>query len=147
MTNGRPDARQRTVDRVHFTFQQALNGAQKNVPRLWLLGIKDGDQSYFKEHASTACYYFASCYLQAQGYRNVHLGGSRAFLNDGVLQFKKRRGLRVLNRSEGGLVIKVISASDGLKGFFLRNPFVYVDRGELCGAIFVDNDEDCSGNA
>ena len=116
---------------------------QENGPRLWLLGIKDGDQCYLKDHAGIACYYLASSYLQEQGYGSVNLGGSRAFLNDGVLQFKKKWGFRLVGKSEGGFVIKPVFASTGLKGFFQRNPFIYMDQRRLCGAIFVENDEDC----
>jgi hypothetical protein len=116
---------------------------QENGPRLWLLGIKDGDQCYLKDHAGIACYYLASSYLQEQGYGSVNLGGSRGFLNDGVLQFKKKWGFRLVGKSEGGFVIKPVFASRGLKGFFQRNPFIYMDQRRLCGAIFVENDEDC----
>jgi hypothetical protein len=116
---------------------------EKSGPRLWLLGIKDGDQCYLKDHAGTACYYLASSYLQEQGYGSVNLGGSRAFLNDGVLQFKKKWGFRLVGKSEGGFLIKPVFGSTGFKGFFHRNPFIYMDQKRLCGAIFVENDQDC----
>lgn len=116
---------------------------EKSGPRLWLLGIKDGDQCYLKDHAGTACYYLASSYLQEQGYGSVNLGGSRAFLNDGVLQFKKKWGFRLVGKSEGGFLIRPVFGSTGFKGFFHRNPFIYMDQKRLCGAIFVENDQDC----
>jgi hypothetical protein len=73
----------------------------------------------------------------------LHLGGSRAFLRDGVLQFKKKRGLRVVGNSNRGFLIRPLSASAGLKGFLLRNPFIYIDQGKLHGAVFVENHDDC----
>jgi hypothetical protein len=82
--------------------------------------------------------------LAKRGHRSLNLGGSRAFLKDGVLQFKRKLGLRLITKSERGFLVKPLSPSTGLKEFFLRNPFIYTHRGRLCAAIFVEEDEVCS---
>ena len=117
---------------------------EENSPRLLLLGIKDGNPYYLKCGAGAVGYYLASIYLAKHGYRSLHWGGSRAFLKDGVLQFKKRRGLRLISKSKAGFLVKPLSPSPGLKGFFLGNPFIYTHRGRLYAAIFVEEDEVCS---
>jgi hypothetical protein len=117
---------------------------EENSPRLLILGIKDGNPSYLKFGASSACYHLASSYLAKQGHRSLYLGGSRAFLKDGVLQFKKKLGLRLISKSVRGFLVKPLSPSTGLKGFFLRNPFIYTHRGRLYAAAFVEDDEVCS---
>ena len=65
-------------------------------------------------------------------------------MKDGVLQFKKKLGLRLISGSERGFLVKPLSPSTGLKGFFLRNPFIYTHRGRLYAAAFVEDDEVCS---
>jgi len=117
---------------------------EENRPRLFIKGIKDGNPRYLKYGAGAVGYYLASSYLAKHGYRSLHWGGSRAFLKDGVLQFKKRRGLRLISKSKAGFLVKPLSPSPGLKGFFLRNPFIYAHRGRLYAAIFVEEDEVCS---
>jgi len=117
---------------------------EENSPRLFITGIKDGNPSYLKYGTGSACYHFASSYLSKQGYRSLNVGGSRAFLKDGVLQFKKKLGLRLLSKSVRGFLVKPLSPATGLKGFFLRNPFIYTHRGRLYAAAFVEDDEVCS---
>jgi hypothetical protein len=117
---------------------------EENGPRLFISGIKDGNLSYLKCGAGAANYYFASSYLAKHGHRSLNLGGSRAFLKDGVLQFKRKLGLRLTSKSERGFLVKPLSPSTGLKKFFLRNPFIYTYQGRLCAAIFVEEDEVCS---
>jgi hypothetical protein len=117
---------------------------EENSPRLLVVGIKDGNPRYLKYGAGTAGYYFASSYLAKRGYKSLNLGGSRPFLKDGVLQFKKKLGLRLISKSKEGFLIKPLSPSTGLKGFFLRNPFISTHRGGLNAAIFVEEDEVCS---
>ena len=117
---------------------------EKNSPRLLIGGIKDGNLRYLKYGVGAAGYYLASSYLAKNGHRSFHLGGSRAFLNDGVLQFKKRRGLRLTSKSKEGFLVRPLFPSPGLKGFFLGNPFIHIHRGRLHAAIFVEKDEVCS---
>jgi hypothetical protein len=117
---------------------------EEDNPRLVILGIKDANPRYLKYGAGAAGYYLASSYLAKRGYRSLHLGASRPFLKDGVLQFKKRRGLRLIPEREKGFLVKPLSPSTGLRGFFLRNPFIYTHRRRLYAAIFVEKDEVCS---
>jgi hypothetical protein len=117
---------------------------EENRPRLSVLGIKDGNPCYLKCGAGNANYYLASSYLAKHGYRSLHLGGVRPFLKDGVLQFKKKLGLRLISKYVRGFLVKPLSPSTGLKGFFLRNPFIFAHRGTLYAAIFVEEDEVCS---
>jgi hypothetical protein len=117
---------------------------EENSPKLLILGIKDGNPHYLRYGAGAAGYYLASSYLAKRGYKSLNLGGSRPFLKDGVLQFKKRRGLRLTSKDKKGFLVKPLSPSTGLKGFFLRNPFIYTHRERLYAAIFVEEDEACS---
>ena len=117
---------------------------EENGPRLLVVGIKDGNPRYLKYGVGSAGYYLASNYLAKRGHNRLHLGGSRPFLKDGLLQFKKKLGLRLTSRSKEGFLFKPLSPSTGLKEFFLGNPFIYTHQRELYAAIFVEEDEVCS---
>ena len=99
--------------------------SKKNIPRLWQLGIKDGNLVYVKAGAMGALYYYALNHLKEKGYKKVNFYLSRAFLNDGVLQYKKKWGFQVLplrlTRAVPWFMVKPLSNTTGTKRFFSRN--------------------------
>lgn len=113
----------------------------KNIPRLLILGVKDGNRDYVKKGALVAIYYFAFSYLLEKGYTTVNLGKTRAFLNDGVLNYKNKWGLKVIGLSETGFMLKVLSVTDGVKAFLSKNPFVFKDNQVLKSAFFSSKTE------
>ena len=112
--------------------------------RLWYIGVKDGNRDYLQQGLVGALYYFSFCYLKARGFRKVGLGGTRAFLKDGVLQYKKKWSMRIISAisaSQTGFFVNILPERNSAKGFFLNNPFIYMDKGKLEGAIFIENDQ------
>jgi hypothetical protein len=107
-------------------------------PFLWCLGVKQGDEDYVKAGALAALYHFSFQHLRAQGYRQVNLGATRAFLKDGVLQFKRKWGLRLKDRRGVGFLIMPMCPTAGGQSFLVNNPFLYDNNGEWCGACFLD---------
>ncbi|MFC1907820.1 hypothetical protein ACFLWT_00230 [Chloroflexota bacterium] len=116
----------------------------ENVVRLWKLGVKDGNSDYVKDGAIGALFCFSVHYLQQRGYQRVNFGWSRAFLEDGVLKYKKKWDPRILDTFEIGFLIKPLLKTAGVKGFFLNNPFIYMDKTRLNGAIFMESDQSIS---
>ncbi len=112
------------------------------IPRLWINGMSD--IKYQKEGAISSTYYFSSDYLMKLGYKKLSLANTRSFLNDGLLQYKKKWHPTVSSSDTRGFILKPLEASDALKGLFMNNPFTYIDKGKLFGAIFVTNRELCS---
>jgi len=108
--------------------------------RLWCLGVKNGNRDYLQQGVVGALYYFSFCYLKNRGFRNVGLGDTRAFLKDGVLQYKKKWGMRIIGASPTGFLVNILPERNSAKGFFLNNPFIYMDKGKLEAAIFIEND-------
>jgi len=112
----------------------------KNKARLWRSGIKDGNFDYVvKDRAKGALYYFSIIYLKEKNAKNISLGDSRAFLNDGILQYKKKWGINISNTSEPGFMIKPLDKTDGVKSFLLNNPFIIKKKRKLNGAVFVED--------
>ncbi len=135
----------RNCDLLFVKKQQELIGGillfyVGNAVHVWSLGVKDGNRHYLKEGVMGALYHFSFCYLREKGYKRVNFGYARTFLNDGVLQYKKKRGLKVLNTFNMGFLIKPVAMTAGVKGFFLNNPFICMNGGGLNGVIFVETD-------
>ena len=109
--------------------------------RLWCLGVKNGNRDYLQQGVVGAIYYFSFCYLKDRGFRKAGLGDTRAFFKDGVLQYKKKWGMRIIDASPSGFLVNILPEGSSAKRFFLNNPFIYLDKGKLEGAIFIENDQ------
>lgn len=121
-----------------------LLGYSKKGVHLHCLGVKDGNFDYVKDGAIGALFYFPLIYSKENGYKKVNFGLTRAFLKDGVFEFKKKRGMQITGASTMGFLVKPLSTSAGVKGFFLNNPFLYMDEMGFNGAVFIDNDQSLS---
>jgi hypothetical protein len=111
-----------------------------NLPRLWAIGVRSGDLTYRKCSANTAAYHFGAQYLTEQGYQTMHLGMSRGFLNDGILQYKNKWDQRVTGCDSSGFILKILRVTAGTKSFLINNPFVYLNDEKLYGAVFIGSD-------
>ena len=108
---------------------------------LWCIGIKNGNKDYLQRGVVGALYYFSFCYLKDKGFKKVGLGDTRAFLKDGVLQYKKKWGMRIISASQTGFLVNILSAKNSAKEIFFRNPFIYMNKENWEGAIFIENDQ------
>ena len=114
---------------------------RKDKAKLSTLGVKDGNPDYVGHGAIGAVFSFAIQYLADKGFTRIDLGGSRAFLKDGVLRYKRKWHQRISSKKGPAFLVKVLSQTEGLRGFLLNNPFAYQDTTELRGAVFVDGDK------
>ena len=110
---------------------------QDKTAELSILGIKDGNSNYVRDGAIGALFYFSVCYAAQKGFRKITFGESRPFLKDGVLRYKKKWNQRLTRERKPGFLIKALSKTGGVKGFFLNNPFIYKNKAGYYGAIFV----------
>ncbi len=117
---------------------------RKDKAKLSTLGVKDGNADYVGHGAIAAVFSFAIQYLADKGFTKIDLGGSRAFLKDGVLRYKRKWHQRISSKKGAAFLVKVLSQTEGLKGFLLNNPFAYQDATGLKGAVFLDGDKPLS---
>ena len=116
-----------------------LMGHVKYKIYLYDLGVKNGNNKYVKNGAIGALFCGPTIYSEEKGFKSINYGFSRPFLNDGVLQFKKKRGICIKNTWNKVFVIRPLSNSDGVKQFLLNNPFIYMEKNKYYGAIFVND--------
>ncbi|MBN1928558.1 MAG: hypothetical protein JW764_03360 [Chlorobiaceae bacterium] len=108
---------------------------------LWRNGLIGGDLDYWKTGVIAATYYFSLEYLQGLGYDAVDFGYSRAFINDGVLNYKKKWGVSIKSKYRNHLLLIPVSLTDGAFGFFRSNPFIYHEKNDsLAVACFSGQD-------
>ena len=112
--------------------------------RAYALGIKGANREYVKQGALAAVYYFSILYATRKGHKKLHLGGARPFVKDGVLQYKKKWGARIVGNTSRWFVFKVVHESVATRAFLAKNPFVYESDGKLVGAVFIDDGTFCS---
>lgn len=113
----------------------------ENPPKLWKCGVRDADPIHFKAGGIAAVYAFSSRYLHANGHATMNLGGTRAFLSDGILFYKTTFGASFRPQGVRGFVLKPLSFSKGLENFLTHNPILYRNGNRMSGAVFVDNED------
>ncbi len=116
-------------------------GFKKAIPRLSIVGIKGGNLRYLKDRVLGMRTYFSISYLKDKGYKRLDLGGSKAFLDDGSLRSKKEWQIVLNETTKDGYLIKPLTSTFNTKEFLSNNPFVFLDRGKLTGAIFLDREK------
>jgi hypothetical protein len=107
--------------------------------RCWVIGVKDGNREYVKMGAQAALYFFNIQYLSDCGYKAMHVGTTRPFLRDGVMQFKIKWGMSMRYPSQHGFLLKPLRKSKGAMSFLENNPFVYYTGEKYVGVVISDD--------
>jgi hypothetical protein len=121
---------------------------EHGLPHWWVLGMRDGDRGLIKQGALAAIYLFGVERLRERGYKRVLLGGVRPFLADGVLQYKRKWGARLIAGDDGDphwLMVSVAHPTRAVHEFLKACPLVSEDDHGLVGHLFADGiapDED-----
>jgi hypothetical protein len=129
------------ITQRHEKIAGGLIVVSKKRVNFWFLGIKDGNFDYVRDGAIGALYYLSILYYKEKGIKKIEMGPSRSFLDDGVLKYKKNRYMRIANTSKTYFLIKPLITTPGVKGFFLKNPMIVMNKKTLNGIIFADNDQ------
>jgi hypothetical protein len=117
----------------------------RNSGRLWVFGVRGGNKEYIKEGIMIALYYYSIRFLHTQGCRKINLGGTRAFLNDGILFYKKKWGFKVKGESSVGFFLKTLNSSPGVKSFLQHNPYINIDKEGNSAVFFIESEEAAQG--
>ncbi len=96
---------------------------------LWYLGVRNADPEYRKLGIIGALYQFSFEYLASQNISSVSLGRCRAFLSDGLFQYKLKWGMQIKSMLTLRFAMKIQNKTDATISFLQHNPFVF-DEGE-----------------
>lgn len=98
--------------------------------RFWQLGVRDGDAALLEAGAADAVYSFVFDESRARGCATLHLGHSRPFARDGVLEYKRMLGGYVVNSRDerrGSIELSVRRLGPGAADFLTENPLIALD--------------------
>lgn len=109
-------------------------------PRLWSLGVLDGNLEFLDYGVVGATNFFSFQHLAAQGHRRVALGFSRPFLRDGALQYKRKWGPSLTQPTPEGFSLQVHEWTPAVRSFLRNNPFVHVREESMEAAVFVEGE-------
>jgi hypothetical protein len=121
---------------------------EHGLPYWWVLGVRDGDRGLIREGAQAAIYLFGIARLREKGYKRALLGGVRPFLADGVLQYKRKWGARLIAGDDGDprwIMVSVARPTRAVREFLTASPLVGEDEHGLVGHLFANGvvpDED-----
>ncbi len=106
------------------------------------MGLEGGDRRLVRDGASGAIYYFAMDWLRSRGYSRFSLGGSKSFLNDGVLTTKMRKDGYVRTPKlipHEQVMLAFLENGPALRDFLVCNPFLrYCEEGTIEAVLFAD---------
>lgn len=100
------------------------------MARFWQLGVHSGDPSLLAAGAADAVYYHAIAAARSRGFARMHLGHSRPFARDGVLDYKRMFGGYVADAHYelgGSLDVCLRRMTPGVEDFLVENPLIALD--------------------
>lgn len=103
------------------------------------LGILNGDPELLKQEVLSALYISYFRFMEQNKLRRINLGGSRSFLNDGVLKYKEKWApdIRFNPRHDHLFIFKVCTPSEAMNRFLMDNPFISIEKEGLAANIFL----------
>ena len=129
------------VEKEHRSVAGQLITYQEAIPRLMMMGIRNGDREVVRTGGGgPALFHFSLQYLQEKGYCKAELGWSRPFLHDGVLIHKRRWSQVITESYDWGFWLKILSLEPASRSLLRNNPFIHKRNGLLYAAVFVDSD-------
>ncbi|MGH7230647.1 MAG: hypothetical protein ACREJU_04725 [Nitrospiraceae bacterium] len=113
--------------------------------RFLSLGTADGDPALVKAGALAALYVFEIACANERGCAAIDFGGSPPILNDGLLRYKLKWGIRIGNEPQTPFdyVIRWRSVNDHVLNFLAQTPLICRVRGRLAGITAIGSDQVC----
>jgi len=79
---------------------------KKNITQLPCMGILDGDIEYVKRGAISSLLYYHILWAKENNIELLDFGHTRSFLNDGVLRYKRKWGMKIReSKREFGVLV------------------------------------------
>jgi len=117
---------------------------ENDVPTLRDSGVLNGSPEIKKTGAMSATYLFAMDYLASKGYPNVCFGASRSFLDDGVLNYKRKFRPVISTGSDDDVLMRIHSLDEPTRSMLRDSPCLTWQDRKLHRTYFRDPSENHS---
>jgi len=115
---------------------------QGDKPTLRDSGVLNGSLEIKKTGAISAAYLFAMDYLASKGHSSVSFGLSRSFLDDGVLNYKRKFRPVITTGSDDGILMRVRNLDEPTRSMLRASPCLTWQDHMLHRTYFRDSTED-----
>jgi hypothetical protein len=95
-------------------------------------------EALIKQGVMQAIYYFVTVYLKEKGVKHISYGGTRPFLCDGVMVWKKKWGLQLSRAGALAQKVRIMHDRPGVRSFLQHNPCIVTERSGLSGVAFIE---------
>ena len=111
------------------------------VPTLFALGLREPFSVHRDMGVIAAVYQFCFERMAAKGYSRAGMGYSRPLLDDGVLRFKRKFGMEIVDGHPNCVLLRVLRITPAIQALLESTPFIHRDfntnlRAVLTGAVF-----------
>jgi hypothetical protein len=112
---------------------------QNNKAAAHRLGILDGDFKWVEKGAISALYHHTIRHCRALGFKKLHVGGSRPFFSDGVLNYKmKNWNMRIDDYArQFYFLLKPQTRSPFALQFLTKNSLVSLEKNRMVATTFA----------
>ena len=127
-------------DGDEYVYGSIISQDNKDTARVACSGRILKENVYLDRDLGTASKCLSILWAKENDVKLLDFGPSRAFLNDGVLQHKRKWGMTV-NKSRNSFAdvfgFKPCNDSRGIQSFLVNNPFIYMDKNHFKALVFV----------
>ncbi len=108
-----------------------------------LVGIEKGDITLLKEGALDLLYYYSILVAIDKKCSRIDFGKSRPFLNDGLVQYKKKWGTKIFRNPKQcrEIAIRMGHSRKAARAFFSDNYPILLDNNDLSGLVLTKNED------
>jgi hypothetical protein len=114
-----------------------------NMIQSLAMGTANGQWDLVKKGANFATDLYIVKYSKKLGFKLIEFGGSRPSLNDGVLRYKRKWGMNLVDKQDNwyNYLVYWNRFNESVTSFFSNNPLIFRDNGGLSAISLIHNDE------
>ena len=103
-------------------------------------GVFEADQSFVTDLAGQAALFFLIKWAKARHLKRLDYGITMPFFKDGIFMYKKEWGMHIDKHADQPFcAIKLNCSNESTTSFLQQNPFIFLDKGAMIGAIFLNH--------
>jgi len=103
-------------------------------------GVYEANKSFVADLAGQAVLFFLIKWAKAKGVESLNYGKTMPFFRDGIFTYKKEWGMYVEQHADQPFcALRLNCLNEGAISFLRQNPFIFLDKGVMKGAVLVNH--------